>query len=95
MNLKMEVVKNFPSVKFNKIKLFNNGRELKGDTKDLTALGLSHANYKVEVRAPQLYESNTFVTSMKNSGWWTLDKEALEDLELGDEYATMVALLGD
>ena len=47
MNLKMEVVKNFPSVKFNKIKLYNNGKELVGDTKDTTALGLSHANYKV------------------------------------------------
>ena len=32
---------------------------------------------------------------MKNSGWWTVDKEAIEDLELGAEYATLLSQLGD
>lgn len=95
MRLKMEVIKHFPSVKFNKLKLFNNGKELLGDTKDVTALGLSYTNYKVEVRAPQLYDSNTFVTTMKNSGWWDINKETIEDLELGAAYTALLAQLGD
>lgn len=33
--LKMQVVKHFPSVKLDKIRLFNNGKELVGDMKDL------------------------------------------------------------
>lgn len=32
---------------------------------------------------------------MKNGGWWTLDREAIEDLELGGEYAAMLTKLGD
>ena len=95
MRLKMEVIKHFPSVKFNKLRLFNGNNELKGDTKEVTALGLSHTNFKVEVRAPRLYGSNTFVTVMKNSGWWAIDKEAIEDLELGAEFAALQTQLGD
>lgn len=66
-----------------------------GDIKDLEALGLNLKNLNVEVRAPRLYESSNFVAGMKNSGWWTLDREAIEDLELGSEYAAMLAVLDD
>lgn len=92
--VKARVAKEFP-VKVNKIRLYYGNVEMTDNIKEVVAYGVNYKDNNLYVRAPRLYVSDTFVSAMKTNGSWSLDKEAINDLELTKEFDAILKVVKD